>query len=423
MTVKNIYTYICVLVFLSFFFLWNVKIISVKDFNIFIYHIDNISIKFNYLIFFLFFFIFLKKKNYEHFFQQKKILILCLFIIVHYFINSIYDSQFQIKNIVLIFSIPILAFIYCNYRNFLLDNFKRILFIFFIFFIFFSIYENVNYNFGSCNADFFLIAFLKDKLNLTFSNSFFAENSHLAMMMVGVIFSSIFIYTNYEKKNILFLICLLISIFISTLNFSTTFYVSYFISIIVLFIFLYKRIQFYFYLLNFIIIIFFSIFFLQDMNCKKKVTDFSIQNIIEHKIEKGSKNLTTVIYERSAVVTLRTLQSRPLGWGLNGMIKANENLIDEQGHKQPFVIFALNKEDGLNNFFKIITEFGIFSLVVFYAFLKYIINIKKIKAFHIFLIIIFITQCIRGAGYLNGGFIFCIFEFFYFINNKENLKT
>jgi len=140
MTVKNIYKYICVLVFLSFFFLWNVKIISIKDFNIFIYHIDNISIKFNYLVFFLFFFIFLKKKNYEHFFQQKKILILCLFIIVHYFINSIYDSQFQIKNIVLIFSIPILAFIYCNYRNFLLDNFKRILFIFFIFFIFFFIY-------------------------------------------------------------------------------------------------------------------------------------------------------------------------------------------------------------------------------------------------------------------------------------------
>ena len=268
---------------------------------------------------------------------------------------------------------------------------------------------------------FFLIAFLKDKLNLTFSNSFFAENSHLAMMMVAVIFSSIFIY--YEKKSFLFLTCLIVSIFISTLNFSTTFYVSYFISIIVLSIFLYKKIHFYFYLLNFFIMIFFSSFFLQDMHCKKKITDFSIQNIIEHKVEKGSKNLTTVIYERSAVVTLRTLQSRPFGWGLNGMIKANEDLIDEQGYKQPYMVSTLNIEDGLNNFFKIITEFGIFSLVILYAFLKYITNIKKIKAFHIFLIVIFITQCIRGAGYLNGGFIFCIFEFFYFINNKENLKT
>jgi len=190
------------------------------------------------------------------------------------------------------------------------------------------------------------------------------------MMMVGVIFSSIFIYTNCEKKNILFLICLLISIFISTLNFSTTFYVSYFISIIVLSIFLYKKIHFYFYLLNFFIMIFFSSFFLMDMHCKKKITDFSIQNIIEHKVEKGSKNLTTVIYERSAVVTLRTLQSRPFGWGLNGMIKANEDLIDEQGYKQPYVVSTLNIEDGLNNFFKIIITFLTFKTCFFFITLE-----------------------------------------------------
>ena len=243
------------------------------------------------------------------------------------------------------------------------------------------------------------------------------------MMMVAVIFSSIFIAVNYEKKNILFLICLLISIFISILNFSTTFYVSYFISIIILFIFLHKRIRFYFYLLNFIILIFFSAVFLQDSNCKKKITDFNVQNIIKHKVEKpGTKNLTTVIYERSAVVTLKTLQNRPWGWGLNGMIKANEDLINEQGYKKPYVISILNIEDGLNNFFKMITEFGIFSLIIFYIFLKYIINIKKIKAFNIFIIVIFITQCIRGAGYLNGGFIFCILEFLYFCPQNNQSK-
>lgn len=441
MTIKNIYTYICLLVFVSFFFLWNVKITNIPDINIISYNFKNISIKFNYLIFFLIFFIFLKKKNYEHFFQQKKILIICLFIIVHYLINSIYDSKFQIKNIVFIVSIPILAFIYCNYRQFLLDNFKKILFIFFIIFIFFSIYENIIYNIGSCNADYFLIEVLKNKLNLTFSNSFFAENSHLAMMMVAVIYSSIFIATNNEKKNILFLICLLISIFISILNFSTTFYVSYFISIIVLFIFLHKRISFYFYLLNLIVLIFFSSFFLQDSNCKKKITDFNVKSIMEQKVEKLSKNLTTVIYERSAIVTLRTLQNRPLGWGLNGMLKANEDFLDKYGYtdnitqkkifiyevknqlkKAPYWVSTLNIEDGLNNFFKMITEFGIFSLIIFYIFLKYIINIKKINAFNIFIIVIFITQCIRGAGYINGGFIFCIFEFLYFCPQNSQSK-
>ena len=419
MTIKNIYTYICLLVFVSFFFLWNVKIINIPDINIISYNFKNISIKFNYLIFFLIFFIFFNKKNYEHFFQQKKILILCLFIIVHYLINSVHDSKFQIKNIVFIVSIPILAFIYCNYRHFLLENFKKILFIFFIFFIFFSIYENTIYNTGSCNVDYFLIEVLKNKLNLTFSNSFFAENSHLAMMMVAVIFSSTFVLTNHKKKNILFLICLLISIFISILNFSTTFYVSYFISIIVLFLFLYKKINIYFYLSSFLFLIFLSTFFFKDVNCKKKITDFKVQDIIEKKIEKGSKNLTTVIYERSAIVTLRTLYYRPFGWGLNGMIKANEDFFNNYGSIEFYQISILNLEDGLNNFFKIITEFGFFSLIVGYQFIKYLFNLKKINEFNIFVIVLFLTLCIRGAGYFNGGFIFCIFEFFYFSTIKK----
>ena len=419
MTLKNIYIFICIIAFLSFFFLWNVNIISIQELNLFSNNIDNISIKFSYIIFFLFFFIFFKKKNYELFFLQKKILILCVFIIIHYLINSIIDLKFQIKNIIQVLSIPILAFIYCTYREFLFENFKKVLYVFFFFFILFSIYENTIYNTGACNADYFLIAFLKDKLNISLSNSFFAENSHLAMMTVAVFFSSIFIYLNSKKKNILFLICLLITILISILNFSTTFYVSYFISIIFLFLFLYKKININFYLTCFIFLIFLSAFFFKDTNCKKKITDFNVQDIIDQKVEKGSKNLTTVIYERSAVVTLRTLYYRPFGWGLNGMVKANEDFFNTYGYKKPFVISILNLEDGLNNFFKIITEFGFFSLIIAYQFLKYLINLKKINEFNIFIIVLFLTLCIRGAGYFNGGFIFCIFEFFYFSTIKK----
>ena len=148
---------------------------------------------------------------------------------------------------------------------------------------------------------------------------------------------------------------------------------------------------------------------------------------MEQKIDKGGRNFTTVIYERSAVVSIRTLLNRPLGWGFNGMLKANEDLIDKYGYKEPysvstFLVSTLNNKDGLNNFFKMITEFGIFSLIIFYLFLKYIINIKKIKAFNIFVIVIFITQCIRGAGYFNGGFIFCIFEFLYFFPQNNQSK-
>jgi hypothetical protein len=423
MTIKNIYISVCIFVFFSFFFLWNVNIVSIKNVNVVNYNFENIIIKYNYLIFFLFFFIFLNKKSYQDFLRQKNIVILCFFIPFHYLINSIYDAKLEIKNIIFILSIPFLALIYCSYRNFLLVHFQKILFILFILFIFFSIYENPIYNTGSCNADYDLIRFLKEKLNITFSNSFFEENSHLAMMMVPVLFSSIFFFVNTNfSKNIIFLFFLLISIFISILNFSVTFYVSYFISIIFLFIFLHKKINFYFYFFSFILLFFFSTFFLNDINCKKKIIDFNVKDIIEQKVEKGSKNLTTVIYERSAIVTLRTLQYRPFGWGFNGMKKANDDFIKLRGYKGPPLVSILNLEDGLNNFFKMVTEFGIFSLIIIYFFFKYIANTKKIKAYNIFIIIIFITHCIRGAGYFSGGFILCIFELLYIYYSDNQSK-
>ena len=71
-------------------------------------------------------------------------------------------------------------------------------------------------------------------------------------------------------------------------------------------------------------------------------------------------------------------------------------------------------KDGLSNFFKMFTEFGIFTFILFFYFLKYILNIKNINSYNVFIITLFITLCIRGAGYFNGGFIFCILEFFYY---------
>ena len=59
------------------------------------------------------------------------------------------------------------------------------------------------------------------------------------------------------------------------------------------------------------------------------------------------------------------------------------------------------------------TEFGIFTFIIFYYFLRYILNINNLSAYNLFIIILFGAMCIRGVGYFNGGFIFCILEFFY----------
>ena len=85
-------------------------------------------------------------------------------------------------------------------------------------------------------------------------------------------------------------------------------------------------------------------------------------------------------------------------------------------------LILLNMKDGLSNLFKMFTEFGIFTFIIFFFFLKYILNIKNISPYQIFIIILFVTMCIRGVGYFNGGFIFCLLEFFYYkkFSNKLN---
>ena len=68
-----------------------------------------------------------------------------------------------------------------------------------------------------------------------------------------------------------------------------------------------------------------------------------------------------------------------------------------------------NNKDASNNTFKIITEFGIFSVIIF-IFLLYISLSQKISLENkIFIIPFLITQFIRGAGYFNGAFILMIF--------------
>ena len=97
------------------------------------------------------------------------------------------------------------------------------------------------------------------------------------------------------------------------------------------------------------------------------------------------------------------------------MEEATINLINKPEYKYSYWIAKeLNLKDGLSNFFKMINEFGFFSLLIFYLFIRYLLNREKIDSYNLFIITLFITQCIRGAGYFNGGFIFCVLEFIYF---------
>ena len=431
---EKIYNYIYFFFFICFLFFWDINLYVLKNFKISgIGIIEYFEISLNLLILILIIPIIyssiLRKSNLDLFKmlkEQKNILYLFFFLIIHTFVTKFfYTKHLVFEDYLTLFFIFALGIIYCKNRNFLCINFEKIIFIFIVVLIFFSFLPSnkINsYNTGSCLADFYLINYFENVFNLKITNAFYKENSHLGMIVVGVLVSITFFAStnrnNYFRYLSLFLIFILFILILS--NSSSTFFVSYFISLVVLLIFFYKKIKNFFWLYSFILVIVSILFFFSDKNCTKKVSDFNINDVVEKKLIKNQKNITTLIYERSFIVAIDTIISRPLGWGINGTMEANNNLLYKEEYKDAFIaVKQFNLKDALGNFFKIIIEFGVFSFIFFLIFTRYLLNLKKISGYNLFVIALFITQCIRGAGFFNGGFIFCIFEFLY-INRLGN---
>ena len=237
MIIKSGFYYFQIAVFTSFFFLWGVNL---EDYSFLFVLKDKFlsDYRLSYIIIILLFPIIYKNIKLETFSvnklfnYQKKIIFFLFFILLHFFLIKFFDDEVidrsEIFNIIYLI---LLSLIYCNYRKFISENFNSILLFYLFIFCFFSIYnQNYKYNTGQCNVDFFLIDIFKNKLNFYLTNSFYLENSHLAMMNIAVFFSSLFLLIRNEKINLFFLILFILSILISFNNLSTTFFVSYFIS-------------------------------------------------------------------------------------------------------------------------------------------------------------------------------------------------
>ena len=79
----------------------------------------------------------------------------------------------------------------------------------------------------------------------------------------------------------------------------------------------------------------------------------------------------------------------------------------------------LNKQDGSNNFAKIVVEFGIFGILLYFWIFKIILKINTTNPLEIFLIICVASQSIRGVGYFTASFIFMIATL-YILKTNEN---
>lgn len=389
----------------------------------------------------------LKNKNFMF-------LYLCLgifsFLILHgIFLKDFLDSNFFYS---VFFSIYLFAIAY-YYFQLILENKKNIIILFLIIFFISMIatyfFTNLTSNPEpfSCGAikNYFpgKNDFLSKYFFLHFISSYeilFQENSHFAMTSVSIILFSFFLFFHRKISKIFFTL-LLLFIIISLLKSSATLMAGLFVSSIALILFDYKRIGF----LLAGVMMFLSIFllynFTQDVVCVKKINpNFEGTNLFEQSnleffqkkseikilpegvpqksqitilpegvpLNSNEGSISAAVFFHALNVSIYSFVKRPLGWGLQGYETAFLNY--NKNNKDINVNLSIyNSKDATNNFFKIITEFGIFGFSI-YLLLAFVLIDKKVSLENkIFLFPFLITQSIRGAGYFNGGFLLIMF--------------
>jgi hypothetical protein len=372
------------------------------SFNIFFWGITLSFIQLRFLIFLLILPIFI---NFNKIILSKflKYFLISFFLLLHLFFQSnifIFNYLFSILGLFLIFIILDI------YKEFFFNNLNKIIYFFLIIFYLFLFFQFFSYDnyfkqvSDSCVGCFSIL------------RVFYKENSHLALIAPSVIFYLLFI-SNYNK----FINCLtlLTFLFICFVNPSLTLYAGFVILltfVLLLKIKLSKKQN--------IILVFIFIFILfkllTDSVAKIKVADIFIKN--------NNVNLSTEVYKISYLVAKNAIIHKPLGYGFNNYSEAFDQFILDFNISNKDASI-LNRKDASNNFSKIVTEFGIFSIFFFYFLTLFLVNNKIDSKIKIFIILPIIVQTfIRGAGYFNGGFLLFIFYAFfllYQVRLKKNL--
>ena len=172
----------------------------------------------------------------------------------------------------------------------------------------------------------------------------------------------------------------------------------------------------------------------EENNYMKNYDGKNYPNIVTDD-QKGRLNISISVLIYSIINSFESLKKYPLGVGINQYqitheLSFNRYLIENDLYFSKIYdslalnFLSLNKTGGSLNFSKLLAEFGIFSLVIFFS-LIYLSLSKKMtfeeKVFYITLL--FIQISFRGTGYFNNGFIFVlIFTLLILVKKNENIK-
>ena len=386
-----------------------------------------------------------KNRNYN-FVKLPAIILGCL--LIHLIAVKYFFGIFNFITIIYSIFLTFIAIILSYYKELILKNLYLIVntFIFITpIIIFINLYISLGHAAVSGSLPTIDLFINCDRSAISFGKFIFKENSHFSMMAVPVILSFFFLkkklLTNLNKIffavfliiNIIFfsttllvslILCSLYFIFYLLINNSIGFNLTKYdklnnnlLSLNITFQKNFKKII----ILLIVVIISYGISVLPS--CKRKIyeTVYLITKV-ENEItiannQQSDLNASSSTFYYSLLVMLESLKTFNLiGVGINNyetaFNSAAEDLrwfIDKEGGQKIHKYAAsVNKQDGYNNFSKILVEFGILSLLLIPVFLKFMFS-NKVNLFHkVFFSSLVITQLLKGAGYFNGGFILAI---------------
>jgi len=353
-----------------------------------------------------------------------------------------------------ILSIFVISLVVSQYYDLLIKNLKKIINIYIVVFLIdliFGILINIENIKNDQNLKLSNLFFNCDNGLVSYTGLIVRENSHLAMISVPIILSSI-VNKNFFKKNLISCIFFIFFIF-NYITYSTTFHVGIVLSSILVIIFLIRKKEFKF-LFYFILLMGISILFLlNDKSCKLKIFQTNkVAFATEFNLKKEDKNLTSDTHIKTSDTHIKTsdthiktsdtyinltsdvhhhaflvtkyslIETNFIGLGLDNYALGHKYFRDR------FIIeltdptaAILNERDASSNLIKIIAEFGVFIAFPIMLFLYFVFSSKEDLHTSIFLIAVIVVQLIRGAGYFNGGFALFGLMIFYsvFYNSKK----
>ena len=137
-------------------------------------------------------------------------------------------------------------------------------------------------------------------------------------------------------------------------------------------------------------------------------------------------NLSGSVILMALEVTINSIKEKPWGWGLNNYSQAhayyndNNHLNFLEDFANNHVIINLNTGDGSSVALKLITELGLFTIIIFTVILLYLLSNKIPIEEKLFYLPLIFTQFFRGVGYFNSGFlIILIFVTLSYFNRKN----